>query len=58
MGSFCVLYKYVLHFFASKLGIKTNYDVLLLVAVVCELSVCVLNVTICARQPCIFNKAE
>jgi len=45
-------------FFASKLVIKTNYDVLLLVAVVCELSVCVLSVTVCAKQPCFFNKVE
>jgi hypothetical protein len=45
-------------FFASKLVIKTNYDVFLLVADVCEMSVCVLNVTIRARQPYIFNRAE
>ena len=33
-------------FSAPKLAIKTNYDVVLLVTVVCEMSVCVLNVTI------------
>jgi len=45
-------------FFVSKLVIKTNYDVVLLVAVVYELTVRVLNVTACVRQPCVYNKVE
>jgi len=45
-------------FFVLKLVIKTNYDVVLLVAVVYELTVRVLNVAVCVRQPCVCNKVE
>jgi hypothetical protein len=43
--------------FLKKVGIKYDDDVLL-VAVVCGLTVCVVNVTACVRQPCTCNKAE
>jgi hypothetical protein len=48
-GKFLCLIYICFAFLAKQLVIRTNYDVVLLVAVVCETSVCVLNVTICAR---------
>lgn len=51
-----MFYIHLFCIFVSRLVIKTNYDVVLLVAVVYELTVCVLNVAVCARQPCVCNK--